>query len=77
MTEETRKTLLHGQLQEGLKYVLMKAPAVSGARDYRTTAKNEERHLSELNKRQQYLRDSTTQDTPKPQNICKHCLDMI
>ena len=53
-TEETRKTLLHGQLQEGLKYVLMKAPAVSGARDYMelcTAAKNEERRLSELNKR--------------------------
>lgn len=66
MTEETRKTLLHGQLQEGLRYVLMKAPAVSGARDYQelcTAAKNEERRLSELNKRQQYLRDSTAEDT--------------
>ena len=53
MTEETRKTLLYSQLQEGLKYVLMKAPAVSGAQDYQglcTAAKNEERRLSELNK---------------------------
>ena len=60
MTEETKKTLLHGQLQEGLKYVLMKAPAVSGAQDYQglcMAAKNEERRLSELTKRQQYLRD--------------------
>ena len=51
MTEETRKTLLHGQLQEGLRYALMKAPAVSGARDYQelcTAAKNEERRLNEL-----------------------------
>ena len=65
MTEETRKTLLHGQLQEGLRYALMKAPAVSGAQDYQelcTAAKNEERRLSELNKRQQYLRDSTAED---------------
>ena len=65
MTEETRKTLLHGQLQEGLRYALMKAPAVSGARDYQelcTAAKNEERRLNELIKRQQYLRDSTIVD---------------
>ena len=71
MTKETRKTLLHGQLQEGLKYVLMKAPAVSGARDYQepcTAAKNEERRLSELNKRQQYLRDSATEDMPSGQH---------
>ena len=30
MSLETRQTLLHGQLQEGLRYNLMKAPAVSG-----------------------------------------------
>ena len=71
MTEETRKILLHGQLQEGLKYVLMKVPAVSGAQDYQelcTAAKNEERRLSELNKRQQYLRDSATEDMPSGQH---------
>ena len=65
MTEETRKTLLHGQLQERLRYALMKAPAVSGASDYQelcTAAKNEERRLNELIKRQQYLRDSTIVD---------------
>ena len=31
MSSETRDTLLYGQLQEGLHYELMKAPAVSGA----------------------------------------------
>ena len=39
----------------------MKAPAVSGAQEYKelcVAAKNEERRLNELNKRQQYLRDS-------------------
>ena len=71
MTEETRKTLLHGHLQEGLTYVLIKAPAVSGAQDYQelcTAAKNEERHLSELNKQQQYLRDNATKDMPSGQH---------
>ena len=66
MTEETRKPLLHGQLQEGLRYVLMKAPAVSGARDYQelcTAAKNEEHQLIELNKRQQYKADSHKETT--------------
>ena len=60
MTEETRHAL-YAQLQEGLRYNLMKAPAVSGAREYKelcVAAKNEERRLHELNKRQQYLRDS-------------------
>ena len=35
MSDETRATLLHGQLQEGLQYELMKAPAVSGSHTYR------------------------------------------
>ena len=59
MGEETQNTLLYFQLQEGLKYVLMKAPAVSGAREYQElciTAKNEEHCLTELNKRQ-YLQE--------------------
>ena len=61
MAEETRNALLYAQLQEGLKYVLMKAPAVSGAQAYQElciAARNEERRLNELNKRQQYLRES-------------------
>jgi len=32
--EETRSTLMHGQLQEGLKYSVMSAPAVSGAQGF-------------------------------------------
>ena len=61
MAEDTRNALLYAQLQEGLKYVLMKAPAVSGAQGYQElciAARNEERRLNELNKRQQYLRES-------------------
>ena len=54
---ETRDSLLHGQLHAGLRYDLMKSPAVSGAHSYTTlciVAKNEERRLLELKKRQQY-----------------------
>ena len=61
MAEETRNALLYAQLQEGLKYVLMKASAVSGAQGYqelRVAARNEERHLNEVSRRQQYLRES-------------------
>ena len=61
MAEETRKALLYAQLQEGLRYGLMKAPAVSGAQEYKelcVAAKNEERRLNELMKRQHYSRDS-------------------
>ena len=68
MAEETRRALLYAQLQEGLKYVLMKAPAVSGAQEYKelcVAAKNEERRLSELSKRQQYLRESKSEATTK------------
>ena len=57
MLAETRDALLYAQLQEGLKYELMKAPAVSGALDYHTlcvAAKSEERRLAELQKRRQY-----------------------
>ena len=57
LSADTRDTLLHGQLQDGLKYELMKAPAVSGAETYKTlcmAARNEEKRLVELKKRQQY-----------------------
>ena len=59
MSLETRQTLLHGQLQEGLRYNLMKAPAVSGAQTYSElcmAAKNEEKHQAELKKWQEYQR---------------------
>ena len=54
---ETRNTLLHGQLQEGLSDALIKAPAVSGALAYQelcVAAKNEERRQKELCRRHQY-----------------------
>ena len=57
MLPETRDALLYAQLQEGLKYDLMKAPAVSGALNYQAlcvAAKSEERRLAELQKRRQY-----------------------
>ena len=62
MSDETRETLLHSQLQEGLRYELMKAPAVSGSHTYRElclAARNEEKRLAELAKRRQYLKSHT------------------
>ena len=34
MSQETGNVLLHGQLQDGLRYEIMKAPAVSGVQSY-------------------------------------------
>ena len=54
MSTETKETLLYGQLHEGLRYSLMKAPAVSGANTYQElggAAKSEERCQRELIKR--------------------------
>ena len=67
MSEETRGTLLHGQLQEGLIYDIMKAPAVSGCRGYKElclAARNEEKRLIELAKRQQYHSHATPSSNP-------------
>ena len=53
--------MLHGQLQDGLKYELMRAPAVSGAQKYAKlclAARNEEKRLAELKKRQQYKKEN-------------------
>ena len=69
MTGETRDTLLYGQLQEGLKYDIMKSPAVSGAQKYSelcVSARNEERRLAELRKRQQYVRNNSTPSSTRP-----------
>jgi len=60
--EGTHSTFMHGQLQEGLKYSVMSAPAVSGAQTYPElclAAKNEERRQLELAKRKQYVPRST------------------
>ena len=54
---ETHDTLLYCQLQEGLRYELMRGPAVSGATKYQElciAAKNEEKRLADLQRRQQY-----------------------
>ena len=61
MTIETRHTLLHSQLQEGLRQEIMSGPAVSGAEAYQAlclAAKNEERRLLELRKRRLYHRST-------------------
>ena len=60
MSTETRNVLLYGQLQSGLTLELSKAPAVSGAYNYDElciAAKNDEKRLAELEKRQQYGRN--------------------
>lgn len=54
MLSKTRDTLLYAQLQEGLKFDLMKAPAVSGALTYQAlcvAAESEERRQAELQRR--------------------------
>ena len=51
MCIETCETLLYCQLQEGLRYELMKAPALSAATKYQKlciAAKNKEKHLAKL-----------------------------
>lgn len=57
MSVDTKETL-YGQLQERLRLRLMRAPAVSGARDYQELCmawKNEERRLANLKKRERIL----------------------
>ena len=62
ISDETRDTLLHCQLQEGLRYEIMQAPAVSGSHTYPElclAARNEERRIAELAKRRQYRRSGS------------------
>lgn len=63
MSVETRNALLHGELQDGLKQELMRAPAVSGAQKFSelcVASRNEEKRLIELKRRQQYGRITKT-----------------
>ena len=63
MAPETRATLLHSQLQEGLRYRILQAPSVSGAQRYSElclAAKNKEKRQAELHKREKYRREGTT-----------------
>ena len=57
LSTETWEALLHSQLQEDLKYDLMKSPAVSGAQPHKqlcVAAKHEEKWVAELRRRQAY-----------------------
>ena len=59
MSAETKDMLLYVQLQEGLHLQLLRAPAVSGAKNYKeliVVAKSEERRLADLRRRQEYAR---------------------
>ena len=70
MSKETHGTLLHGQLQEGLHYDIMKAPAVSVSHGYKElclASRNEEKRLAELAKRRQYSKPSRTSLSAKNQ----------
>ena len=67
MLPETRRTLLYGQMKDGLAYSLMESPAVSGAADYQAlclAAKGEEKRLAELKKRRQYNQKTGVQTQP-------------
>lgn len=71
IASEARDALLYGQLHEGLKYEIIRAPGVSGVDSYSSlclAAKNEERRLQELEKREQYGRSESKlpSRTPPP-----------
>ena len=69
MSDETQETFLHSQLQEGLSFELMEAPAVSGSHTYRElclAARNEEKRRAELAKRRQYLGNMALLKAPHP-----------
>ena len=53
MNDETHCTLLQRQLQEGLRYDIMEAPAVPGSHGYKElclASKNEEKRLVKMAK---------------------------
>ena len=69
---ETQHAFLPGQLHEGLKFEVMRASSVSGTQTYQAmcfAAKNEEHHLAELKKRQQYLKSSPQQGQSHPKQM--------
>ena len=78
MSTETRETLLYGQLQEGLRLQLMRGPAVSGARNYQElciAARNEEKRLADLKKRQEYSKLQTLTSSSQRPNKLKQSAD--
>lgn len=61
MSNKTQDTQLYCQLQEGLRYELLRGPALSGATKYQelcVAARNEDKHLAKLRRRQQYSKPS-------------------
>ena len=76
MSTETRDALLYAQLQEALRYELMRAPAMLGSSGYQelcVAAKNEERRLVELRKRQQYSKLAQRVEKAKPSSETQKC----
>ena len=73
ISNETRGALLFAQLQEGLHYELLRAPAVSGAESNTqlcVAAKSEERRLAMLQKKRQYSSgDSPPNRKPFPASM--------
>ena len=60
VTVLARRLFSYNQLQDGLRYSLIKSPAISGAISYQQlciTARHEEKRLNELARCQQYQKD--------------------
>ena len=65
MSMETRGTLLHSQLQEGLWYSILQTLSVSGAQTYSElclASKNEEKRQADLKKREKYRKEVPMSD---------------
>ncbi len=70
MSTETRQAILYGQMQEGLRWELMRSPNISGTTVYKelcVAAKGEEHRQSEPKKRQ-YQKQSTGSNPSKSQS---------
>lgn len=72
LSVETRETILYSQLQEGLKYSIVKSPSVSGCQSYKElcmAAKNEEKRMAGLLRRQQYQRGGGSRESSSKQKV--------
>ena len=70
LSVETRETILFGQLQEGLRFNIVKSPSVSGSQSYKElcmAAKNEEKRIAGLQRRQQYQHGGGTRENSSKQ----------
>jgi len=64
MSTETRDILLYGKPQDGLRIDLVsKTPATQSYRELCLAAKNEERWLAELQRKEQYTKESLYYET--------------